>query len=154
MNAVRCLVSAEVIPSYSIHMRTINSSPPSLTSNLQCWWAALEYHWFNFPWISRHDQAVLCETRHQDGLMGLEIYAGTIWAALAFKLQSGGEMGNDNSIKIKRISNWPSQWELAQSLSADRPLLYCGESCSDTDVRTSRSDTLSPSSHLRHDTCG
>lgn len=49
--------------------------------------------------------------------MGLEIYAGTIWAALAFKLQSSGEMGNDNCIKIKRISNWPSQWELAQSLS-------------------------------------
>lgn len=44
--------------------------------------------------------------------MGPEIYAGTIWAALAFKLQSSGEMGNDNGIKIKRVSNWPSQWEV------------------------------------------
>lgn len=66
------------------------------------------------PWISRHDWAVLCETRHQDGLMGLEIYASTIWAALAFKLQSSGEMGNNNCIKIKKnlqltitVRNWP-----------------------------------------------
>lgn len=106
------------------------------------------------PWISRHDWVVLSERRHQDGLMGLEFYAGTIWAALAFKLQSSGEMGNDNCIKIKRISNWPSQQELALSLSADRPLLYCGESCCNADVRTSRSYTLSPSSHLQHDMCG
>lgn len=66
------------------------------------------------PWISRHDWAVLCEIQHQDGLMGLEIYAGTIWAALAFKLQSSGEMGNNNCIKIKKnlqltitVRNWP-----------------------------------------------
>lgn len=53
------------------------------------------------PWISRHDWAVLCKRRHQGGLMGLEIYVGTIWAALAFKLQSSAEMGNDNGMKIK-----------------------------------------------------
>lgn len=151
----------QAIPSYSLHMRIINSDQrsraPILTSNLQCRFTASagsEYHYLISPWVPRHDWAIQKERRHQDGLMGWEIYAGTIWAALAFKLQSSREMGNDNCIKIKSISNWPSQWELAPSLSADRPLLYCGESCGNADVRTSRSDTLSPSSHLRHDTCG
>ena len=99
---------------------THKAAHPFLTFNLQCWWAASEYHSFNFHMnIQTLDWAVLCETRHQDGLMGLEIYAGTIWAALAFKLQSSGEMGNDNCIKIKRnlqltitVRNWPRVWAL------------------------------------------
>lgn len=106
------------------------------------------------PWISRHDWTVLCEKWHQDRLMGLEIYAGTIWAALAFKLQSSVEMENDKCIKIKRTSNWPSQWELAPNLSADRLPLCCGEFCGNMDVRPRHCNTLSPSSHRWHDICG
>lgn len=98
-------------------MRIIDSeatnSPPIFTFNLQCGWAASEYHSFNFPMNIQTRLGCSVQDTTPEGLMGREIYFGTIWAALAFKLWSGREMGNNNCIKIKESptdhhsENWP-----------------------------------------------
>lgn len=92
-NEGRCFVEAEQKQTFVVVNCLCGGYPPHV--HFQS--AVSEYDSFNFPMNILTWLAVLRETRHKNGLMGLEIYAGTIWAAWVL---SSNQMGKWETITV------------------------------------------------------